>query len=90
MRKKHLPIDLPDVNVLVALFEPAHVHHALAHEWFAEARHKAWATCPLTQSGFLRVVTRPAYPNRRLTLFEAAPYLRHLIAKSHRDPPFSL
>jgi predicted nucleic acid-binding protein len=90
MRKKHLPIDLPDVNVLVALFEPAHVHHALAHEWFAEAHHKAWATCPLTQSGFLRVVTSPAYPNRRLTLFEAASYLRHLIAKSHRDPPFSL
>jgi hypothetical protein len=30
MRRKSLLIDLPDVNVLVALFEPAHVHHAIA------------------------------------------------------------
>ncbi len=80
MRKKRLQIDLPDVNVLVALFDPAHVFHAVAHEWFAEARHRAWATCPLTQSGFLRVVTSPAYPNRRLTITEAAYHLRYLIA----------
>jgi hypothetical protein len=33
MRKKHLPIDLPDVNVLVALFEPAHVHHVETHHF---------------------------------------------------------
>jgi len=25
MRKKHLPIDLPDVNVLVALFESVYI-----------------------------------------------------------------
>jgi len=80
MKKKRLPIDLPDVNVLVALFEPAHVHHVMAHAWFAEARHRAWATCPLTQSGFLRVVSSPAYPNRDLTPAEAAFHLRHLIS----------
>jgi toxin-antitoxin system PIN domain toxin len=80
MRKRRLPIDLPDVNVLVALFDPAHVHHEIAHEWFSAARHRAWATCPLTQSGFLRVVTNPAYPNRRLTVAEAASYLSQLIA----------
>jgi toxin-antitoxin system PIN domain toxin len=80
MRKRYLLIDLPDVNVLVALFDPAHVHHEIAHEWFSEARHRSWATCPLTQSGFLRVVTNPAYPNRRLTVVEAASYLSQLIA----------
>jgi len=79
MRRRRLQIDLPDVNVLVALFEPAHVYHVVAHEWFAEARHRAWATCPLTQSGFLRVVTNPAYPNRSLTIAEAASHLRYLI-----------
>ncbi len=79
MRKRYLLIDLPDVNVLVALFDPAHVHHEIAHEWFSEARHRSWATCPLTQSGFLRVVTNPAYPNRRLTVAEAASYLNQLI-----------
>jgi toxin-antitoxin system PIN domain toxin len=80
MRRGHPQIDLPDVNVLVALFDPAHVYHAVAHEWFAEARHRAWATCPLTQSGFLRVVTNPAYPNRSLTIAQAASHLRYLIA----------
>jgi len=79
MRKTRSRIDLPDVNVLVALFDTAHVYHHIAHEWFAEARHKDWATCPLTQSGFLRVVTNPAYPNRYLTITEAAAHLRYLI-----------
>ena len=80
MRKRRLPIDLPGVNVLVALFDPAHVHHEIAHEWFSGARHRAWATCPLTQSGFLRVVANPSYPNRRLSVAEAAYYLNQLIA----------
>lgn len=29
---------LPDVNVLIALLDPLHVHHERAHAWFAEAR----------------------------------------------------
>jgi len=80
MKKKRQRIDLPDVNVLVALFDPAHVHHEAAHAWFSEVRHSAWATCPLTQSGFLRVVANPSYPNRRLSVAEAAYYLNQLIA----------
>ncbi len=80
MKKTLRRIDLPDVNVLVALFDPAHVFHDLAHEWFTEARHQAWATCPLTQSGFLRVVTNPPYPNRQLTIVETAAHLRRLIS----------
>jgi toxin-antitoxin system PIN domain toxin len=87
MRKPRYKPDLPDVNVLVALFDPAHVHHIAAHEWFAEARHKAWATCPLTQSSFLRIVSNPAYPNRNFTPEQAASYLRQLIAnhpETHR------
>ena len=52
---------LLDVNVLVALFDPDHVHHELAHDWFADNRHDGWATCPITESGFLRVLSNPAY-----------------------------
>lgn len=48
-------IQLLDVNVLVALAWPNHVHHALAHQWFASNQSKGWATCALTQSGFVRV-----------------------------------
>ncbi len=46
---------LPDVNVLVALAWPTHVHHDLVHEWIERYGDERWATCPLTQSGFVRV-----------------------------------
>lgn len=54
-------IALLDVNVLVALFDPSHIHHDLAHDWFAEHGAGAWATCPITEAGFVRVVSNPAY-----------------------------
>ena len=54
-------VALLDVNVLVALFDPDHVHHEPAHRWFAEQRGTGWATCPLTENGLLRVLTHPAY-----------------------------
>ena len=69
---------LLDVNVLVALFDPDHVHHETAHDWFAEHRTAGWATCPLTENGFVRVVSharfradapRPAAVVARLSQF---------------------
>lgn len=52
---------LLDVSVLVALFDPDHVHHEVAHDWFADHRASGWATCPLTEGGFIRVVSNPRY-----------------------------
>ena len=52
---------LLDVNVLVALFDPHHIHHDAAHDWFAANRDFGWATCPITEAGFVRVITNPAY-----------------------------
>lgn len=43
------------MNVLVALAWPNHVHHDLAHRWFRRQQRDGWATCPLTESGFVRV-----------------------------------
>jgi uncharacterized protein len=54
---------LLDINVLIALIDPAHVQHDRAHAWFAAKGHKAWATCPLTENGVLRIVGHPRYPN---------------------------
>ncbi len=54
---------LLDVNVLIALIDPSHVQHDRAHEWFELKGHKAWATCPLTENGVLRIVGHPRYPN---------------------------
>jgi len=54
---------LLDVNVLIALIDPAHVRHDRAHQWFAEVGEQAWATCPLTENGVLRIVGHARYPN---------------------------
>ncbi|HVR05823.1 MAG TPA: type II toxin-antitoxin system VapC family toxin [Solirubrobacteraceae bacterium] len=50
---------LLDVNALVALAWDSHVHHARIREWFAENAADGWATCPLTESGFVRVSCNP-------------------------------
>jgi toxin-antitoxin system PIN domain toxin len=47
--------DLLDVNVLVSLAWPNHVHHAAAHNWFGQRRQRRWATTPVTESAFVRV-----------------------------------
>jgi len=54
---------LLDVNVLIALIDPAHVQHDRAHDWFAVKGRKAWATCPLSENGVVRVVGHARYPN---------------------------
>jgi toxin-antitoxin system PIN domain toxin len=54
---------LLDVNVLIALVDPAHVQHDPAHDWFARIGRKSFATCPLTENGLVRIVGHPKYPN---------------------------
>jgi toxin-antitoxin system PIN domain toxin len=46
---------LLDVNVLIALAWPLHVHHGVAHAWFEKVGHRSWSTCPLTQLAFVRI-----------------------------------
>ncbi|OHV82489.1 TA system VapC family ribonuclease toxin [Ensifer sp. LCM 4579] len=54
---------LLDVNVLIALIDPGHVAHDDAHHWFASTGRNAWATCPITENGVVRIVGNPKYPN---------------------------
>ncbi|MBV8440481.1 MAG: PIN domain-containing protein, partial [Hyphomicrobiales bacterium] len=53
---------LLDVNVLIALIDPAHVGHEAAHRWFETEGHESWATCPLTENGVIRIVSHSNYP----------------------------
>lgn len=50
---------LLDVNALVALAWDSHVHHARVRGWFAANSATGWATCPITESGFVRVSANP-------------------------------
>lgn len=67
---------LLDVNLLIALFDPDHVHHELAHDWFADNRARGWATCPLTENGFVRVLSHPSYGSSVSTASELIERLR--------------
>ena len=65
---------LLDVNVLIALAGPTHVHHGAAQTWFRRTGQRAWATCPLTQTAFVRISSNPKFidgavaPNQAVAL----------------------
>lgn len=59
-----MSVALLDVNVLVALANPDHIHHDAAHDWFADHHDGGWATCPLTENGFVRVLSHPQLGTR--------------------------
>ena len=50
-----------DVNLLIALFQPDHVHYRKAHQWWQANQKEGWASCPLTQNGFVRILSQPKY-----------------------------
>lgn len=54
---------LLDVNVLLALFDPGHLHREKALAWFNVAAPLSWATCPITENGFVRIASHHNYPN---------------------------
>ncbi len=54
---------LLDVNVLLALLDADHVDHRAARAWLEREIEHGWASCAITQNGFLRVVTQPRYPS---------------------------
>ncbi|MBS1818971.1 MAG: VapC toxin family PIN domain ribonuclease [Acidobacteria bacterium] len=73
---KRRGVALLDVNVLIALFDPDHVHHDEAHDWFADHRSGGWATCPLTENGFVRTAAALSRGRELVTVAECAQALR--------------
>ncbi|MDR1295345.1 MAG: hypothetical protein LBK59_10430 [Bifidobacteriaceae bacterium] len=72
---------LLDVNVLLALGDQDHLQHALAARWFTANADQGWATCPVTENGFIRIISQPAYPNP-ITIADAA----RRLASAVNDP----
>lgn len=54
---------LLDINVLLALLDSDHVDHDRAREWLVTEIDAGWASCPITQNGFVRVISQPRYPS---------------------------
>ncbi len=70
--------NLLDLNVLIALAEPGHKHHLEAHDWLNSSGGDNWGICPLTEAGFVRVTTNPAYRPGPRTLEQAIAVLQVL------------
>ncbi len=54
---------LLDVNVLLALLDSDHVDHRRSTAWLATGLTSGWASCPLTENGFVRIISQPRYPS---------------------------
>lgn len=70
--------NLLDLNVLIALTEPRHEHHERAQNWFSSSGKDNWGICPLTEAGFLRVTTNPAFRSDPRTFGQAIAILQVL------------
>lgn len=73
---------LLDVNVLIALAWPNHVHHAAARAWFGTVGTDAWATTPVTEAGFVRVSSNPAAVAAAVTPADAFALLSRMRSRS--------
>ena len=70
---------LLDANVLIALAEPSHIYHNRVQSWFHNrSASDGWATCPLTENAFLRILGNPNYPTVRGDTQSLRPFLERI------------
>lgn len=80
--------DLLDINVLIALAWPNHVHHQLALGWFQQSDGRSWATTPVTEIGFVRVSSNRSAIPETVTPAEALALLVRMVKlPGHRFLP---
>ena len=75
---------LLDVNVLLALLDQNHVHHGRARNWLTQSPDPAWASCALSQNGYLRIASSPMYPNND-TVAGVVARLENACATEHHE-----
>jgi hypothetical protein len=71
---------LLDVNVLIAVAWPTHQAHEKVQQWLGRHARQGWATCPLTQNAFVRILANPAFSPSALTPVDAMMLLRANLA----------
>lgn len=82
--KRTEPARLLDVNVLMALTQPRHIHADHAHRWLSTLPEDARiATCPITEASFIRLALNPAVMNQRESLESAVEKLNALRSPIH-------
>ncbi|MFH1760530.1 MAG: TA system VapC family ribonuclease toxin [bacterium] len=83
-----MSICLLDINMLIALAWPSHIHHDIAHNWFLKNSKSGWSTCPLTQIGFIRISSNPKIIPHAVSPAEAVASLYEMTEhKAHKFWP---
>jgi len=75
---------LLDINVLLALLDADHVDHSRARQWLQREIGSGWASCPITENGFVRIISQPRYPSP-VPVARAAERLAHATATSSHE-----
>ena len=82
---------LLDINILIALADPDHEHHVKAESFFLANHNLGWATCPITENGFVRIISSSSYPRGPDNTDAACAILKQLCAhEGHRFWPDDL
>ena len=76
-----MTVNLLDVNMLIALAWPSHVHHEVALDWFTKNVSTGWASCPLTQCAFVRISSNPKIIPEAVTPREALALLGEIVSQ---------
>ena len=71
---------------MIALCDPNHIDHQRIALWFEEIGGKAWVSCPITENGFIRILSNPHYPGLSGSVFLATRLLQKL--KRQKDHEF--
>lgn len=71
-----MSIGLLDVNALIALLWEEHPFHPLCVRWFTKLHQAEWATCPITESGCVRILSSPAFTANPPTVHAAINLIR--------------
>ena len=74
---------LLDVNVMLALSLANHAHHRVATSWFEDVG--AWATCPITESAYCRLLLNPHVTGFELGASEVFDALRTFCSVSGHE-----
>lgn len=72
------------INVLLALLDRDHLDHTRARSWLEAEIGAGWSSCPITEIGFVRVVSHPHYPSP-IPPAEAISVLRRATAQPHHQ-----
>lgn len=75
---------LLDINVLLALLDSDHIDHKRAREWLEDEIDTGWASCAITQNGFVRIINQPRYPSP-ISPTEAIELLDRACAQPHHQ-----